>query len=430
LAVEGLGSRIYQQTPANFLCNKEVSMKSQPISASLSLFLLACMHIITRVCAQRENYNVRHTPFADDSFNHPPFSDLSDLNALMPRTLLRTDKMQISNMWLTPEDISSLSPKLQMIDSKIAPITTVSIPSIPPHRNPPKITVNCKTPGTWLKCVPKCPQTVNNVEVFLADTVIDPMSKGLKWVDITYDPNAEPVKPPFNQHSTEVASTIFSKKYGVVSNGKPMIYNYMLFGLSGTTNSTQVIASFNAAIQRNNYNKQRGVKTIMNLSISGGGHDDLQDDAANAAVEAGVWVFVAAGNEGFNVCGSESPADASKVFSVCGTEYPGNNLIYFSDWGPCDKMCMPAQIAMYDGTSLQGYRGKWILGTSFAVPQVVALAAIDATENPDHTFTDAQDTILARTVPVNSTYGGTITVMLQDTACPSPTAAPTTRLRA
>jgi len=104
----------------------------------------------------------------------------------------------------------------------------------------------------------------------------------------------------------------------------------------------------------------------------GGPKSQAVNDAIDAAVDAGVVMIVAAGNDGKDAC-NLSPAGASKVFAV-GAVDKTDKMAYFSSRGKCLKLFAPG----VDITSvwINGQATNTISGTSMASPHVAGVAAL------------------------------------------------------
>lgn len=130
-----------------------------------------------------------------------------------------------------------------------------------------------------------------------------------------------------NGHGTHVAGTIGSKTYGVAKQAK--LLGVKVLDDMGSGDWSTIITGIEYAV---NDTATRGCPNgaVMNLSV-GGPRNQAVNDAVAAAVVAGVFVAVAAGNDGVNVDGS-SPGSEPTVFTVGATD-SADNITSFSNYG-------------------------------------------------------------------------------------------------
>ncbi|MDD5715154.1 MAG: S8 family peptidase, partial [Patescibacteria group bacterium] len=130
---------------------------------------------------------------------------------------------------------------------------------------------------------------------------------------------------------------------------------------------------------------------LVNLSFVGSNNDSLLETAIQAATDAGVLVFAAAGNEGININTSPRyPACSAGVIGVGGTTstdrrlvlYSGDTVTGGSNYGShCVDISAPGSdffsTIVYDPDHGLNdyYRGGWS-GTSVASPMVAGAAAL------------------------------------------------------
>jgi subtilisin family serine protease len=136
----------------------------------------------------------------------------------------------------------------------------------------------------------------------------------------------------------------------------------------------QVVAGVDWVTQQRSNN---GRKSVANMSL-GGGSSIILDDAVNRAVEAGVHMIVAAGNEFQNAC-NRSPAGANGVTAVGATD-DIDSMAYFSNYGECVEIFAPGVnvIAAYPTDST-----ATLSGTSMAAPHVAGVVADILSKCPD-----------------------------------------------
>ncbi|MDD6203208.1 MAG: S8 family serine peptidase [Lachnospiraceae bacterium] len=111
---------------------------------------------------------------------------------------------------------------------------------------------------------------------------------------------------------------------------------------------------------------------VINMSLGGYHYDGDYQQIINQAVEAGVAVFAAAGNEATN--GFAYPASYDNVFSVAALQ-PSGSLTYFSNFTKTVDFAFPGyQIYSTHNSSSSGY--TFMSGTSQATPVASGVAAV------------------------------------------------------
>jgi len=190
-----------------------------------------------------------------------------------------------------------------------------------------------------------------------------------------------------NGHGTHVASTVAGATYGFAK--KATLIAVKVLGDNGSGTTTGVIEGVSWASKRQGTS---GKPSVGNMSLGGGASAAL-DAAVNSAVDGGLVMAVAAGNDNSNAC-NYSPARATKAITVGATELTNidfdtqaDRRSVFSNYGSCVDVLAP-------GT---GITGAWctsntalktISGTSMAAPHVAGIAAVFLGNNPSATPAD------------------------------------------
>jgi subtilisin family serine protease len=181
-----------------------------------------------------------------------------------------------------------------------------------------------------------------------------------------------------NGHGTHVAGIIGSKTYGVAKNVN--LWAVRTLDCSGSAPYSTVIAAVNWV--RLNARKP----AVANLSLGG-----PKSDAVNTAItnlsKSGVFVAVAAGNDGKNACNT-TPAGAGWVQAVGATD-SGDYHKSWSSYGGCVDIQAPGSNiwSTYIGSSTAT---KALSGTSMASPYVAGVAALYKSAKGEASFPTIQ----------------------------------------
>ncbi len=167
-----------------------------------------------------------------------------------------------------------------------------------------------------------------------------------------------------NGHGTHVAGTVGGATWGVAKNVR--LYAVRVLGCDGSGSNSGVIAGIDWVAA--NHVKP----AVANMSL-GGGASTATDNAVQNAVNAGVTMVVAAGNENQNAC-NVSPARAANAITV-GSTTNTDARSSFSNFGTCVDIFAPGSnitSAWYTSTTAT----NTISGTSMASPHVAGVAAL------------------------------------------------------
>jgi len=171
-----------------------------------------------------------------------------------------------------------------------------------------------------------------------------------------------------NGHGTHVAGTTGSTTYGVAK--KTTLIAVKVLGADGSGTNDQVLAGIDWAVN-DAKSKGRIGKAVANLSL-GGIFSPSTNAAAAEAVSQGLFLAVAAGNDGLPAFTS-SPASEKSVCTI-GASDASDNKASFSNFGSLVDVFAPGvnvTSAWIDGPD----DTNTISGTSMATPHVTGLGA-------------------------------------------------------
>ncbi|MFT4165974.1 MAG: S8 family serine peptidase [Microlunatus sp.] len=198
-------------------------------------------------------------------------------------------------------------------------------------------------------------------------------------------------------HGTHVAGTIAGSTYGVAKSARLVSVRVLDCGGGGWPDD--VIAGLEWAVAH----KPATGPALVNMSLGFSIDDaqdqavaDLVDAAVNSAVDEGLSVVVAAGNDGEDSC-DFSPARAELAITVAaGTS--SDARASFSNLGSCVDLYAPGdniRSASNGSNTSLAYES----GTSMATPHVSGVAARMLQDNPLASPASLTDEIIARSTP-------------------------------
>ena len=207
-------------------------------------------------------------------------------------------------------------------------------------------------------------------------------------------------------HGTQVASIIGGTNVGVAKLANVNVLQVL--DCDGNGSNSDLIDGINFVIA--NHQKP----AVINLSL-GGPRSPSVDQAVRAAVDAGIFVVVAAGNENTDAC-TQSPAAVAEAVTVAAIAQR-NTRAKFSNYGPCVDIFAPGVdilTAAIPAKSRNGY--VFGSGTSFSAPFVAGVAALLLESNPKMSPQQLTDKILgisAKSILSPSTLLGSPNLLLQ-----------------
>lgn len=175
-----------------------------------------------------------------------------------------------------------------------------------------------------------------------------------------------------NGHGTHVAGTVGGATYGVAKNVS--LIPVRVLDCTGSGSMSGVIAGIDWMIAHHT----AGVPAVANMSLGGGAYSTL-DAAVQSAVNDGITMAVAAGNNNLDAC-NYSPARAAAAITVGATTSTDARASY-SNYGTCLDIFAPGS-SITSAWSTSTTATNTISGTSMATPHVTGVAAVMLSLDP------------------------------------------------
>ncbi len=202
-----------------------------------------------------------------------------------------------------------------------------------------------------------------------------------------------------NGHGTHVAGIIAGNSASLKSMAPDArLFAYKVLDASGNGNASTVIAGIEQATMDS--------VDIINLSLgtSDGDPDDILSQAVDRAVEAGIVVVVAAGNDG-DYGTISSPGAAREALTV-GAIDSLQSIAAFSSKGPSNKIYGIKPDVVAPGVDILSAKmgGGYITmsGTSMAAPYVTSVAANVRQLHPEWSALEIRDAMITATEDLGS----------------------------
>ncbi|WP_282154534.1 S8 family serine peptidase [Cytobacillus gottheilii] len=220
----------------------------------------------------------------------------------------------------------------------------------------------------------------NKVKVAVIDTGVDASHPELKNQIIANKNAMDPVKKGLaDSHGTHVAGIIAAEKnngiggYGIAPNAD--IISIDVFNRAMTVTDYTIAEGILEAIRQK--------ADVINMSLGSYASSPLLKEAVKKAVDSGIVVVAAAGNDGADIL--NYPASYEGVISV-GATNASNQLAYFSTYGPSVDVVAPGD-QVYSSVFDAGKGSSFVnmSGTSMASPVVAGAAALLLSKHPDLT---------------------------------------------
>lgn len=190
-------------------------------------------------------------------------------------------------------------------------------------------------------------------------------------------------------HGTHVAGTVAGSTYGVAS--RTRLTAVRVLDCEGSGSYSGVIAGIDWMVG----DHQSGEPAVGNMSL-GGPQSESVNLAIQRAVDDGISMVVAAGNESGNAC-SRSPASARAALTVGSTDN-SDAMSWFSNMGRCVDLYAPgSNIRSASAGSPNAVES--LSGTSMASPHVAGTVALELSRNQAMTPGAVTDRVVASASP-------------------------------
>jgi hypothetical protein len=205
-------------------------------------------------------------------------------------------------------------------------------------------------------------------------------------------------------HGTHVAGTVAANSPDLIGVApEATLFAYKVLAASGSGSSSSIIAAIERAADPDEDGDLSDRLDVVNLSLGGPEpFDGFMSQTVAAAVQAGIVVVVAAGNDG-GIATIGSPGTAPAALTV-GAIDDGGNVTWFSSRGPTRSLATLKPEVVAPGFQIVSARlggGTFAAsGTSMATPHVAGLAALLRGLHPAWSAAEIKGAIVSGTTPI------------------------------
>ena len=185
-----------------------------------------------------------------------------------------------------------------------------------------------------------------------------------------------------NGHGTHVAGTLGGKNAGVAKAVR--LVAVRVLDCNGSGGDATVVAGLDWVVAHH----QKGQPAVINMSL-GGGASSAVDQAVQGAIDNGITVAVAAGNDGGALLGGltgqsdachSSPSRVPGAITVGATD-SNDAFTSYSDYGRCVDLLAPGDAILSDWFASDTAQ-ETLSGTSMATPHAAGVAALYLARHP------------------------------------------------
>lgn len=182
-------------------------------------------------------------------------------------------------------------------------------------------------------------------------------------------------------HGTEVSSLAAGTNVGVAKEAKIVVAQVL--DCDGGGRNSDVLAALDWILS--------DIKgpAVINMSV-GGPVSSAMNQAVARAIQSGVTVVVAAGNNGADAC-NYSPSSATNAITVGSTNL-SDEMSEFSNYGSCVDIFAPGEKVL--AATIEDSRYAFVSGTSLSSPMVSGIAAMLLQQNPNLTPAQVKSKII------------------------------------
>ena len=171
-----------------------------------------------------------------------------------------------------------------------------------------------------------------------------------------------------NGHGTHVAGTVGGATYGVAKNAN--IIAVKVLNEEGVGSIADIIDGIEFALA--DFREKGSRKAVINMSLGSSGFSLLLQLATMEAINAGIHVVVAAGNDFDDAC-DYTPASVADAITVAASN-DRDDVTSFSNFGACVDIFAPGE-DIWSASSTGGNARLSLSGTSMAAPHVAGALA-------------------------------------------------------
>ncbi len=203
-----------------------------------------------------------------------------------------------------------------------------------------------------------CHKNNLNIETYILDTGIDVNHKEFEGRAFWLANFADNIDNDCHSHGTHCAGLVGSKSYGVCKDAK--LFAVKVLDCNGEGTYSSILSGLNYIYDRHNNNKDKNVKSIINMSFGGSFSNVINEAVTTLLKSDSIYISTSAGNDSGDSC-NKSPASTSGILTVMASDI-NDNKASFSNYGKCASLYAPGvnilstlpnnNVGIYSGTSM------------------------------------------------------------------------------